>query len=955
MAATISIRGAREHNLRDLDLDLPRDKLIVFTGVSGSGKSSLAFDTLYAEGQRRYVESLSAYARQFLDQMQKPNVDHVEGLSPAIAIEQKTASKNPRSTVGTVTEIYDYMRVLWARVGVQHCHKCGKPISSQTVDQMVDRLMALPEGSRLQVMAPLIRDRKGEYLDLLEEVRNDGFARVRVNGEILDLGVEIKLDKRRKHSIELVVDRLVVGAKTQSRLAESLEMALTKGDGLAIVDVVGDGEQFLSQKAACVDCGISFPKLEPQMFSYNSPQGMCPDCDGLGITLEMDEDLVVPAPELSLRDGAVPLLGAPASQRAKCMMEAFETQLGIDVDIPFRELPQEQRHTVLHGHPEPIQFVFRSASSGRAWRYRRRYEGILNVTERRFQEAEDEEAISRYQEYLARRPCATCGGSRLRPESAAVRVGGRTITEVSALPVADAQKWMRQYCLTVTDREARIAERLIREISERLQFMVDVGLGYLTMDRAAPTLSGGEAQRIRLATQIGSHLVGVLYILDEPSIGLHARDNVKLLHTLQRLRDLGNTVIVVEHDAETILAADHVVDFGPGAGRLGGHVVASGAVSEVLGCPESLTGAYLSGVRHVRPRDGRRKPLRGWLEVKGARQHNLKGINVRVPVGLFTCVTGVSGSGKSTLVNEILLPALRRKLHRSIERPGDHDSVEGLEHFDKVIAITQDPIGRTPRSNPASYVGVLTPIREAFAMLPDSKLRGYKPGRFSFNVAGGRCEACKGDGVNQIEMLFLPDVYVTCEQCGGKRFNRETLTVRFKGKSIADVLEMTVDEAVELFANMPRIHRMLKVLQDVGLGYIQLGQSATTLSGGEAQRIKLAKELSKRSTGTTLYILDEPTTGLHFADVEKLLGVLDRLVEAGNSIVVIEHNMDVIQCADWIIDLGPEGGAAGGELIACGSPEDVMDAPGSATGEMLRKAFEWRSASPAGRMAAGAK
>lgn len=955
MSSVISIRGAREHNLRGVNLDLPRDRLIVFTGVSGSGKSSLAFDTLYAEGQRRYVESLSAYARQFLDQMQKPNVDHVEGLSPAIAIEQKTASRNPRSTVGTVTEVYDYMRVLWARVGVQHCHLCGKPISGQTVDQMVDRLMALPEGTRLQVMAPLVVERKGEYADLFEGLRGEGFARVRVNGEVLDLSEPIRLDRRRKHSVEVIVDRVVIRPNAQGRLAESLEIALRKADGLAVVDVVGEGDQFFSQRAACVDCGVSFAELEPQMFSYNSPQGMCPACGGLGISLEMDEELLVPAPELSLREGAVPLLGRPTSGWGRCLLEALGSQLGIDVDIPFRDLPQEHRDIVLRGYPEPIQFVFRSASSGRTWRWKRRYEGILNLTEERFQKAEDEEEIDRYQEYLARRPCAACGGGRLRPESAAVRVGGRTITEITAMPVSDTQQWFSGYASCMTDREGRIADRLVREISERLQFMVDVGLGYLTLDRAAPTLSGGEAQRIRLATQIGSHLVGVLYILDEPSIGLHARDNAKLLSTLKRLRDLGNTVVVVEHDAETILAADHVVDFGPGPGRLGGQIVVSGTVDRVLRCPESLTGQYLSGAKHVRVREARRKPLRGWLEVKGARQHNLQNIDVRVPVGLFTCVTGVSGSGKSTLVNQILLPGLRRRLSRSAERPGDHDSIEGLHQFDKVIAITQDPIGRTPRSNPASYVGVLTPIREAFAMLPESKVRGYKPGRFSFNVPGGRCDACKGDGVSRIEMLFLPDVYVTCDQCGGKRFNRETLMVRFKGKTIADVLEMTVDEAAELFANLPRIHRMLQVLQDVGLGYIQLGQSATTLSGGEAQRVKLAKELSKRSTGTTLYVLDEPTTGLHFADVEKLLNVLDRLVEAGNSVVVIEHNMDVILCADWIIDLGPEGGAGGGRLIASGTPEDVMETPGSATGEMLRRASEWRSASGAGRMVVGAK
>jgi excinuclease ABC subunit A len=935
VASTISIRGAREHNLKDLDLDLPRDRLIVFTGVSGSGKSSLAFDTLYAEGQRRYVESLSAYARQFLDQMQKPNVDHVEGLSPAISIEQKTASRNPRSTVGTVTEIYDYARVLWARIGQQHCHLCGRPISGQSVEQMVDRVLALPEGTRVQVLAPLVQERKGEYAHLLEEARREGFVRVRVNGRIVDLSEEIQLDKRRKHNIEIVVDRLVVSGKVGGRLYESLETAVRKGDGTAVVEVVGEGDLLLSQKAACVQCGVSFGKLEPQLFSFNSPQGMCPTCDGLGHSLKMDEDLVVTAGGLSLREGAIPLLGNPLTQWTKCLFETFEREFGVELDRPFRELPQAQQDKVLYGHPEPIQMIYRFSTGRKAHRFMRRYEGVLHSAERRLAEAEDEEQIGRYQEYLARTPCPDCGGGRLRAESAAVLVGGRSLVQIGQLCVLEAEEWFRALATSLTAREEQIAERLVKEIRERLQFMVDVGLGYLTLDRSAPTLSGGEAQRIRLATQIGSHLVGVLYILDEPSIGLHARDNTKLLRTLQHLRDLGNTVVVVEHDAETILAADHIVDFGPGAGRLGGRVVVSGSLSDVLACPESLTGAYLSGARRVSPRDERRQPDRGFLEVRGATQHNLKKVSARFPLGALTCVTGVSGSGKSTLVNETLLPALRLRLHRTAARPGAHDALLGWEQLDNVIDIDQEPIGRTPRSNPATYVGLWGPIREMFAQLPEAKLRGYKAGRFSFNVHGGRCEQCKGDGLIKIEMLFLPDVFVTCEACKGKRFNRETLGVRFKGKSIADVLEMTVDEAAELFENLPRIHRHLKLLQEVGLGYVQLGQPATTLSGGEAQRIKLSRELAKRSTGSTLYILDEPTTGLHFADTEKLLQVLDRLVDAGNTVVVIEHNLDVIQCADWIVDLGPEGGQAGGKLLFEGQPEALLRRGKTATGQAL--------------------
>ena len=930
---------------------------MVFTGVSGSGKSSLAFDTLYAEGQRRYVESLSAYARQFLDQMQKPNVDHVEGLSPAIAIEQKTASRNPRSTVGTVTEIHDYMRVLWARIGVQHCHLCGKPISGQTVEQMVDRVMELPEATRVQVLAPLVRDRKGEYEDLIEEARGEGFVRIRVNGEVLDISERLRLDKRRKHNIEVVVDRIVVGQKSQSRLAESMEIAIRKGDGVAVIDVVGEGDMLLSQRAACLECGISFQKLEPQMFSYNSPQGMCRDCAGLGISLEMDETLVITYPELSLREGAIELLGNPDTQSTKCTLEALEREFGVDLDVPFRDFPDDKREIVLRGDPRPIEFIFRSASNPkRFWRFRRAFEGVLNRTQRRFTQAEDESEMGRYHAYLARRTCDACEGGRLRPESAAVRVAGETIVDIGRLHVSKAQEWFGELAIKIPARDRQIAERLIKEINERVRFMVDVGLGYLTLDRSAPTLSGGEAQRIRLATQIGSHLVGVLYILDEPSVGLHARDNRKLLNTLLRLRDLGNTVIVVEHDEETIRSADFIVDFGPGAGRLGGGVVVAGSLEDVLACEESLTGAYLTGKRGIRWRSSRREPDRGFLVVRGASQHNLKSLDVPFPVGLLTCVTGVSGSGKSTLVNEILLPALKRRLHRTGGKPGAHRGLDGAGDFDKVVAIDQDPIGRTPRSNPATYVGVLGPIREAFAMLPEARMRGYKPGRFSFNVAGGRCEACKGDGLIKIEMLFLPDVYVTCEACGGKRFNRETLLVRFKGKSISDVLQMTVDEAAEVFENMPPIHRHLQVLQDVGLGYIQLGQSATTLSGGEAQRVKLAKELSRRSTGRTLYILDEPTTGLHFADTEKLLQVLNRLVDAGNTVVVIEHNMDVIKWADWIVDLGPEGGDAGGELICVGTPEAVMACEASATGLMMKRAFAGRlPGTRAGAAAIGAK
>jgi len=933
----ITIRGAREHNLKNLTLTIPRDKLVVFTGVSGSGKSSLAFDTLYAEGQRRYVESLSAYARQFLDQMEKPNVELIEGLSPAIAIEQKTASRNPRSTVATVTEIHDYMRVLWARCGIQHCHQCGKPISSQTPDQMVDRLMALDEGTRLQILAPVVLDRKGEYAEIFDEARRDGYARVRVDGQVIDLTEEISLSKRRKHRIEIVVDRVVVRPQSQARLAESMETALKLGDGMVLVDVIDSEELLFSQHAACSDCGISFGPLEPQMFSFNAPQGMCPECSGMGTTLEMDETLVVTDPDRSLSEGAIELLGNPETQHVKHVLEALHRHFGVEIDRPFRELPPEQRRIVLQGSPDTVRFRYRTRN-GHTWEYSRTYDGILSQAQRRFINSQTDEEREELGQFLSDTPCPACKGGRLKPQSAAVRIADVSLCDVSRMCVRDAAAFFAGLDEQLSGARLQIAEPLLKEIGERLQFMVEVGLQYLTLDRSAPSLSGGEAQRIRLATQIGSRLMGCLYILDEPSIGLHARDNRRLLDTLLRLRDLGNTVVVVEHDEETILSADHIVDFGPGAGTHGGHVVASGSVADVLRSEESVTGQYLSGRRRIPRREARREP-RGWLTVHGARENNLRAIEVGFPIGAFTCVTGVSGSGKSTLVCDVLLPALYKYLNRARVRPGAHDSVDGLEHLDRVIHIDQQPIGRTPRSNPATYTGLFGPIRETFAQLPESRLRGYRPGRFSFNVKGGRCEACQGDGLKRIEMLFLPDVYVTCESCKGKRFNRETLQVRYKGASIAEVLDMTVDDALELFRNLPRIARHLETLQQVGLGYIHLGQSATTLSGGEAQRIKLARELGKRATGRTLYILDEPTTGLHFADIEKLLAVLHRLADAGNTIVVIEHNMEVIRSCDYIVDLGPEGGDDGGLVVCAGTPEQVAAAAGSHTGRYLRQAL----------------
>jgi len=933
----IVIRGAREHNLKNITLTLPRDKLIVFTGVSGSGKSSLAFDTLYAEGQRRYVESLSAYARQFLDQMEKPNVEVIEGLSPAIAIEQKSASKNPRSTVATVTEIHDYMRVLWARIGVQHCHKCGRAITSQTPDQMVERLLSLGDAARIQVLAPIAQERKGEYKQIFDDARRDGFARVRVNGRVLDLSEDIVLDKRRKHSIEVVVDRLRIKPDVRSRLAESVETALQLGNGMLLVDVADEEELLFSQHSACLSCGISYGTLEPQMFSFNAPQGMCPECNGVGTTLEMDEEAIVTAPDVSLRDGAITLLGNPETQHTKHVLEAFERAFGVDCDTPFRDLSRAQQKVVLYGSKERVEFHY-VTKRGRVFKYQRTYDGVVAQAQHAFINSGDDEKREELQEFLANTPCPACSGGRLRPESAAVAVGGKSVVDVSRMAVQAAAAFFRGLAANVSGRDKAIAEPLLKEIVERLGFMLDVGLPYLTLDRPAPSLSGGEAQRIRLATQIGSRLMGCLYILDEPSIGLHARDNERLLDTLIRLRDLGNTVIVVEHDEATIRAADFIVDFGPGAGTRGGEIVVSGPLDRVIDCPESLTGQFLSGARHVSAKRTRRKAL-GWLTLRGARANNLRAIDVALPIGALTCVTGVSGSGKSSLVCDVLLPALQKLLNGARVRPGPFDDIVGLEHLDRVIHIDQNPIGRTPRSNPATYTGVFGPIREVFAQLPEARLRGYQPGRFSFNVRGGRCEACQGDGLKRIEMLFLPDVYVTCEECKGSRFNHETLQVRFKGKSIADVLHSTVAEALDLFANIPRIERQLRSLAEVGLDYIQLGQSATTFSGGEAQRIKLSRELGKRSTGRTLYILDEPTTGLHFADTERLLGVLDRLADAGNTIVVIEHNMDVIRWADHIVDLGPEGGDEGGAVICTGTPEDVAQCSKGYTGHFLAEAL----------------
>ena len=939
----IIVRGAREHNLKDIDVEIPRDRLVVLTGLSGSGKSSLAFDTIYAEGQRRYVESLSAYARQFLGQMHKPDVDYIEGLSPAISIDQKTTSRNPRSTVGTVTEIYDYLRLLYARIGRPHCHKCGKPITSQTVEQMVDQVLTLPEGSRIQVLAPLVRGRKGEHEKVLEEVRRGGYVRVRVDGEVHEATETLDLEKNKKHTVEVVVDRLVVRPDIGKRLADSFETSLGLSGGLLTVNVLskeGPGQDILFSAAlACPDCGVSIDELAPRMFSFNSPYGACPACSGLGANLEVDPDLVIPDKGRTLEEGAVAPWAQSTSNWYPNLMSALHRQVGVPLDVPWNKMSREHQDIILYGLPAGQKIKVRhETTKGVSATYEVHFDGVIKQLERWYRETSSEWSKERIEEYMSSRVCPVCNGARLKPEVLAVRVGGRNISQATHLTVLEAQEFFS--ALELTQREQTIARQVLKEINERLGFLVNVGLDYLTLDRAAGTLSGGEAQRIRLATQIGSHLMGVLYILDEPSIGLHQRDNERLLATLKQLRDLGNTLLVVEHDEDTMLAADYIIDIGPGAGLHGGHVVAAGSVESIMESKESITGEYLSGRKTIPVPEVRRKPNGKRLDLKGARENNLKDITVRFPLNLFICVTGVSGSGKSTLVNEILHKRLASTLNGARSKPGDHDELLGLEHLDKVIDIDQSPIGRTPRSNPATYTGVFDLIREVFASTPDAKMRGYRPGRFSFNVKGGRCEACSGDGIIKIEMHFLPDVYVPCEVCKGKRYNRETLEVHYKGKTIADVLDMNVDEATEFFHAIPRIYRKLKTLQDVGLGYIKLGQPATQLSGGEAQRVKLATELSRRSNGKTFYILDEPTTGLHTADIHKLLEVLQRLVDAGDTVLVIEHNLDVIKTADYIIDLGPEGGNRGGEVVATGTPEQVARDPQSYTGHFLRRVLQ---------------
>jgi excinuclease ABC subunit A len=936
----IVVSGAREHNLKDISLELPRDALVVITGLSGSGKSSLAFDTIYAEGQRRYVESLSAYARQFLGQMDKPDVDSIEGLSPAISIDQKTTSRNPRSTVGTVTEIYDYLRLLWARVGAPHCHVCGAPIEGQSVEQIVDQVMELEEGTRFMVLAPIVRGRKGEYGKLLDELRADGYTRAKIDGELKLLEEPIELDKKFKHDISVVVDRLIMRHDVRKRLADSIETASGLADAIVEVELTPRADtgpaqpQVLtfSERFACLKCGTSMPELEPRMFSFNSPHGACERCTGLGSQREIDPELIVPDAALSIADGALAPWATSSSNYYEQITEAIAERYGVDLEAPWSELPQADRDLFLSGtNGEPVQVTYRNRY-GRKRSYQTRFEGIIPNLERRYRETDSELSREKIEEYMSVRPCPACHGARLRPESRAVLVAGLPIHEFTALSVRAALTWLAE--VELTDTERHIARLILREIEERLNFLENVGIGYLSMERAAATLSGGEAQRIRLATQIGSSLVGVLYILDEPSIGLHQRDNEKLIATLERLRDLGNTVIVVEHDEQTMRAADHVVDIGPGAGEHGGEIVAQGTAADIERVPESLTGQFLARTRVIDIPAKRRTPS-GYVEIRGAAANNLKSIDVKVPLGVLTAVTGVSGSGKSTLVNEVLFKAVGNRLHRARQKPGRHTAILGLGQLDKIIQVDQSPIGRTPRSNPATYTGLFDVIRDLFSKTQEARARGYKPGRFSFNVKGGRCEVCRGDGQIKIEMHFLPDVYVPCEQCHGKRYNRETLDVHFKGKTIADVLDMPVEEALTFFEHIPKIRRRLETLSAVGLGYIRLGQPATTLSGGEAQRVKLATELSKVATGRTLYILDEPTTGLHFADVERLLDVLHRLVDQGNSVVVIEHNLDVIKTADRLIDMGPEGGEEGGVVIAAGTPEQVAGTPGSHTGAFL--------------------
>jgi excinuclease ABC subunit A len=928
------VHGAREHNLKDITVRLPRHKLICVTGLSGSGKSSLAFDTIYAEGQRRYVESLSAYARQFLQMMEKPDVDSIDGLSPAISIDQKTTSRNPRSTVGTVTEIYDYLRLLYARIGHPHCPVCGRPIAGQSQEAIVDQILQLREGTKFTVNAPVVRDRKGEYKDVFEELQAEGFTRVKVDGEQYLLEEPPTLDKKFKHTIEVVVDRLVMKPDLRQRLAQSVETAAQLAEGLVVVDVIDGESTTFSENFACPEHGVGLPELEPRIFSFNSPHGACPRCTGLGAQQEIDPDLLVPDPTLSIGEGALVPWSLGNSSFYESVIQAIADRYEIDLEAPWQDLTEEHQNYFLYGTDGDRLYVQYRNRMGRKRSYMLAFEGIVSSLERRYKETDSSQQRERIEEYMSFRPCPVCNGARLKPEVLAVTVGERNIHEFTQMSVQRAMEFAGE--LELTETEQLIGARILKEIRERLTFLENVGVGYLQLDRAALTLSGGEAQRLRLATQIGSQLVGVLYILDEPSIGLHQRDNGKLIGTLERLRDLGNTVLVVEHDEQMMRAADYLVDMGPGAGEHGGHVVAEGPAKAVERVRDSVTGQFLSRKREIAVPERREGGIDSF-RVLGASMHNLKDIDVEFPVGKFVCVTGVSGSGKSTLVNEIVYKALANRLHRMRVKPGDHEAVEGIECFDKVIDIDQSPIGRTPRSNPATYTDIFTPIRELYSLTPEAKVRGYKPGRFSFNVRGGRCETCKGDGTIKIEMHFLPDVYVPCETCGGKRYNRETLEVRFKGKSIADVLDMSVEEALRFFAKIPKLRRRLQTLHDVGLDYIKLGQPATTLSGGEAQRIKLAKELGKIATGRTLYILDEPTTGLHFADIEKLLEVLQRLVDARNTVLVIEHNLDVIKQADWIVDLGPEGGEAGGEVIAAGTPEQVAEVEGSFTGEYLRE------------------
>lgn len=930
----IKIRGARVHNLKNISLDIPRNRVVVITGLSGSGKSSLAFDTIYAEGQRRYVESLSAYARQFLEQMDKPDMDSIEGLSPAISIEQRSTSKNPRSTVGTVTELYDYLRLLFARIGRPHCPDCGLEITSQTTQQIVDQVMDMGEESRVQILAPIIEERKGGHVQLLQGLRKDGFTRVKIDGEIRLLDEEIVLDKNRKHSLSVVVDRLVINKNIRRRLTDSIELTLNLSEGQVILDLIGSGEKFFSQKAACTKCGISIPELTPQMFSFNNPQGACPECSGLGSKRYFDPDLMVPDSDLSLREGALAPWANRNSVYFQQMLDSICQHYNVDIYTPFKDLPKKVQESFLNGSgKEEIKFYFER--DDRRYHYTRPFEGIIPNLERRYHETDSYQIREEIEKYMSIRPCPECGGARLRPISQAVKVGGKSIHEITSLSIERAYEYFMR--LELDSKERAIAQRIFKEIQERLGFLKSVGLDYLTIDRPSSTLSGGEGQRIRLATQISSGLAGVLYVLDEPTIGLHQRDNLLLLENLRHLKDLGNTVLVVEHDAETILSSDYVIDMGPGAGIKGGHIVFKGKPEQLVQDGTSLTGQYLSGKRKIPIPQSRRKGNGNNLIVEGAEHNNLKNIQVEIPLGTLTCVTGVSGSGKSSLISEILFPALAQKLYRSKTKVGRVKTIRGIHHIDKVINIDQSPIGRTPRSNPATYAGIFTPIRELFALLPDSKMRGHKAGRFSFNVKGGRCEACNGDGIIKIEMHFLPDVHVTCEACKGSRFNRDTLEIKYKGLNIADVLNMTVSQAFVFFENVPNIKNKLKTLVDVGLGYIKLGQSATTLSGGEAQRVKLSKELSKRDTGRTLYLLDEPTTGLHFADIQKLLEVLNHLVELNNTVVVIEHNLDVIKTADRIIDLGPEGGEKGGYIVGTGTPEEIKQIEKSYTGKFLKK------------------